>query len=239
MLGATLLGVVGTAGCGGGGGSLTTTSSQTSEGAYDPVPSIDALPPAINPTTYQAPPGTYDSPPGQTNAGGVGAGATIASVCSELCTTVLSLNCPVKSDSFSSQSSSANSNGNGNGNQDANPQPAPTTIVTPDACTAACVQAETTKPCPNEMAAAMSCILDHVQLSCDLLAAASDQQTLAADLAVSCQTALLDYVSCRDAQQAPEQTCVPNSCMHCADGCARCACQNNGDRSNCRMCPPG
>jgi len=228
------LGSAGLAGCGSGGGSLGPTDSHPNDGTYESVPSIDTLPASINPTTYTPPPGSYDAPPGQENAGGIGVGATIDSVCAELCSDVLGLGCTVTGDSFTSDP------GNGENTDPNTPSTPPNTIAVPAECASACVQAEAKEPCPNELASAFSCILDHVELTCDLLKDTSDQETLDQQLAVTCQTALLAYTACRDGQpQAqeppPQDTCTPNSCARCADACERCLCQQDGDASACTM----
>lgn len=229
------LGSAGLAACGGG-GSLGPTDSQPNEGSYQSVPSIDALPASINPTTYTPPPGSYDAPPGQENAGGIGVGATLESVCAELCSDVLGLGCTVTGDSFASDP------GKGE-NTDPNTPPAPAnTLAVPAECASACVQAEAKEACPNELASAFACVLDHVVLTCDLLKDTSDQAHFDQQLAVSCQTALLAYTACHDAQPRaqeppPQDSCTPNSCARCPDACERCKCQHDGDASACMMCP--
>jgi len=231
------LGSTGLAGCGGGGGSLTPTNARADEGGYASVPTIDALPASINPTTYTPPPSSYDAPPGQANAGGVGVGATLGSVCAELCADVLGLNCAVTNDSFTDDPK-ADPKPDQNGDPNA-PAPPATTVVTPAECTDACVQAEAQEACPNELAAALSCILDHVVLTCDLLKDTSSQSSLNQDLVVSCQTPLLEYANCHDAQPEPQEpsgdTCTLNSCGRCTDPCERCVCQHDGDASACTM----
>ncbi len=240
------LGSTGLAGCGSGGGSLGPTNSHADEGSYTSVPTIDALPASINPTTYTPPPSSYDAPPGQANAGGVGAGATLGSVCAELCSDVLGLNCTVTNGTFTDdpkadQNGDPNGDQNGDPNADQNaPAPAATTVVSPTECTNACVQAEAQEACPNELASALSCILAHVVLTCDLLNDTSSQSSLDQDLAANCQTPLLEYASCLDAQPGeppPGDTCTLNSCGRCTDPCERCICQHDGDDSACTtMC---
>jgi hypothetical protein len=198
------------------------------------MPSIDALPASINPTTYTPAPGSYDAPPGQENAGGIGVGATIDSVCAELCSDVLGLGCSVTDQSFSSDQGQGQ-----NTNADA-PAASSNTVASPAECASACVQAEAKEACPNELASAFSCILDHVVLTCDLLNDTSDQSSLDQELAVTCQTALLAYTACRDGQPQtqdppPQDTCTPNSCARCPDACERCLCQHDGDPSACTM----
>jgi hypothetical protein len=106
------------------------------------------------------------------------------------------------------------------------------------------VQAEAQEACPNELASALSCILEHVVLTCDLLSDDSDQASLDPALATSCGTPLLDYASCHDAKSQdgeppPGDACTPNSCARCPDDCERCLCQHeeDGDVSSCTtMC---
>jgi hypothetical protein len=228
-----VLGGAGLAACGSGGGSLTSSDYDVNEGTYDPVPSIDALPASINPSTYTPVPGSYDTPPGQDEAAGGGTGATIDSVCAELGSDVLGINCPVTVDADP---------GAGRNDQDAGPPP-PVTVVSPAECASACVTAGKKLPCASQFASAFACILDRVELSCDLLKDFSDQDQLKQQLGVVCQTSLLEYAACLDGTSAqneppPGDTCVPNGCARCADECARCKCRNNGDATSCTdMCP--
>lgn len=226
-----VLGATGLAACGSGGGSLTPSDSHANEGTYEPVPSIDALPASINPSTYTPTPGSYDAPPGQANAAGVGTGASIDSVCAELCSDVLGLNCPVTVDASDP----------GHNDQDAAPPP-PVTVVSPAECTSACATAGEKLPCASEFASAFACILDHVTLSCDLLKDFSDQDQLKQQLGTVCQTSLVEYAACLDGTSAqneppPGDTCTSNSCSRCPDDCTRCLCRNDANPANCTtMC---
>jgi hypothetical protein len=249
-----VLGVMGVTACAGG-GSLTANSSAPDEGAYNPVPSVDSLPPVLNPSTYAMPANAYDAPPGQANAGGIGTGATTQSACATLCNDALALNCPVTSSSSDSSGSGGGSNNGNNGNSNAGrgnngnssnsgtqnpPAAAAATIVSPDECTAQCVQSFAKVPCPDEFAAAIGCFLDHITLTCDLLQSTSDQSTLEQELTANCQTALIAFASCVESsqgtgQQPQPQRCDPNAgCGGCTDACSRCDC--DGDAKSCSAC---
>jgi hypothetical protein len=254
------LGMLGISGCGSGGGALNSNGAPQEEGAYQPIPSMDGLPPALNPSTYDMPKTTYETPPGQTNAGGVGTGATLESACSDICTQALALDCPDTSANpvpaadgtggtgGGNNGNNGNSgNGNGGGNGNATPSQASSTGVNSGDfadCSSACVQAFSQVPCPDQFAAALACLFDHVKLTCDLFDAASGSNTDAAQadlekqLQVDCYGPLQDYASCaglsldQSSQQSGASSCVPGSqaCDGCGGECDYCKCVY-GDRN--------
>jgi hypothetical protein len=225
----SLVGLMGMA-CGGGdGGAPVTTGSGTpgnGDASYQTPPSTYQPPTALNPRTYEPPPGSYDTPPGQTNAGGIGTGPSIGDVWTRVCNEVLALNC----DFSNLDSGNDGNNGNGNG-----PSAVPSTMSSmsdAQACAQAGAALSTEIPCPSEFAAALSCILDNITLTCDLFSSAADNDSIDQNVAVTCQAPVLAFAQCEGATGAtspppPANQCETPSCIACPGDCERCLCENS------------
>lgn len=241
----SLVGLLGVA-CGSSGGAPVATGSGApgnGDASYQSPPSTYEPPAALNPRTYEPPPGSYDTPPGQSNAGGIGTGPSIGDVWTRVCNEVLALNCTF-STSGSDTGNNGNGNGNGNGPGAKDPNPAsPTTMASmsdAQACAQAGEELATQIPCPSEFAAALSCILDNITLTCDLFSSASND-SIDQNVAVTCQAPVLAFAQCEGAtggssQPQPVTQCEYPSCVGCPGMCEMCLCQNNDDIQQCNIC---
>ncbi len=234
----SLLIVVGILGvsCGSGGSGSAGGPALNDDTAYQTPPSNYEPPPALNPKTYEPPPGSYDTPPGQTNAGGIGTGPSIGDVWDRVCNEVLALNCDFsKLGSGNDTNSGNNGNTPRNGNDTTTMMPA-SSMTSAQACAQAGEQLAQSIPCPDEFAAALSCILDNITLTCDLFTSTADNQKIDQSIAVTCQAPLLAFAQCDASTQPvaqPQGPCMPDSCLNCAGACDRCLCQNSGDAAPC------
>ncbi len=225
--------------CGGGDGGAPVSVGSGAPGngstSYQAPPSTYEPPAALNPRTYEPPPGSYDSPPGQTNAGGIGTGPSLGDVWSRVCNEVLALNCD-----FSSAGDDSGNDGNGNGNGPSVPSTM-SSMSDAQACAEAGRALSTEIPCPSEFAAALSCILDNITLTCDLFSSAADNESIDQSVAVTCQAPVLAFAQCEGSTSPPSQPqpvsqCEAPSCLACGDQCTTCLCQNNGDLDLCNIC---
>ena len=242
----SLVGLMGVACGGGSGGAPVSTGNGTpgkSAASYDSPPSTYEPPAALNPRTYEPPPGSYDTPPGQSNAGGIGTGPSIGDVWTRVCNEVLALNCDFSNLASDSSGNGNTGNGNGNGNGAKNPSAVSTMSSMSDAqaCAQAGADLSTQIPCPSEFAAALSCILDNITLTCDLFSSAANNDSIDQNVAVTCQAPVIAFAQCEgttsgSSQPQPVTQCEAPSCIGCAGTCETCLCQNNDDIQLCNIC---
>jgi hypothetical protein len=206
------LGTAGTVACGDGGGPANTSGAPPlKNGTYQAPPSTYDAPSLPNPSDYDRPETDYESPPDQSEAGGSATGGSVAAVCSRFCHEVLSLNCTG----------------------------APSGAAAEAECTKGCSEVEFEIPCPGPFAAALSCLFDNLNWSCDLFSEQGEADLEFEEVLInSCRGPLEDFARCaadQGAQEPPEQEgdCETETCRNCANDCERCWCElNDADTCN-------
>lgn len=213
------LGIAGTAACSGKGGAGTPGSGgpALNNGPYQAPPADYDSPPLPNPSSYDTPQTEYDPPPDQSEAGGTNGSSSVTQVCLRYCRDVLNLNCPI----FQGQASAAD-------------------------CDTGCAELAVEIPCPGQFADAFACILDNLNLSCELFEEDADPNAFFDEEGLRrCEPALIAFASCAGEidQNPPDDPppgdyCTAPSCADCIDACEQCRCGSGNDPACDSLCEP-